>query len=350
MRLATPPSPLSVTPHLAPAVPLPLGAALASAGPLESARDVIAAAGWLLDGRQLDLSLPARGDTRRRYDALAEIAAHDLSLARICEGHTDAMTILGEAGRAGRPGLYGVWAAEAGDRPVVAQPSQRGWTLRGCKRYASGATGIERALVTARTDGGGCLFDVDLASPGVRPVAGTWQAVGMAATESLDVAFEDVVVPADAQIGHAGFYLARSGFWHGAVDVAACWYGGALGAFRMLRKRLAGGAPTDHQRAHLGAVAAACEMMRGALHAAADEIDASAPADPDGRRRALVVRHIVEQGCQDVLARVGRAAGTSALVFDRAHARRAADLVVYLRQHHAERDLADLGSLVLGAP
>jgi len=40
---------------------------------------------------------------------------------------------------------------------------------------------------------------------------------------------------------------------------------------------------------------------------------------------------------------VGRAGGTTPLTFDRAHARRAADLVVYLRQHHAERDLAALG-------
>jgi hypothetical protein len=44
--------------------------------------------------------------------------------------------------------------------------------------------------------------------------------------------------------------------------------------------------------------------------------------------------------------RVGRALGAGPLGHDEAHSRRVADLTVYLRQHHAERDLADIGSLV----
>jgi len=34
------------------------------------------------------------------------------------------------------------------------------------------------------------------------------------------------------------------------------------------------------------------------------------------------------------------------LAFDEEHARRAADLELYIRQHHAERDLARLGSML----
>ena len=44
--------------------------------------------------------------------------------------------------------------------------------------------------------------------------------------------------------------------------------------------------------------------------------------------------------------RVGRALGAGPLGHDEAHSRRVADLTVYLRQHHAERDLAQLGELV----
>jgi hypothetical protein len=42
---------------------------------------------------------------------------------------------------------------------------------------------------------------------------------------------------------------------------------------------------------------------------------------------------------------VGRALGPAPLATDREHAQRVADLTVYLRQHHAERDLARLGEL-----
>lgn len=47
-----------------------------------------------------------------------------------------------------------------------------------------------------------------------------------------------------------------------------------------------------------------------------------------------------------MLARVGRALGTGPLGHDKAHSRAVADLTVYLRQHHAEKDLARLGELV----
>jgi hypothetical protein len=49
------------------------------------------------------------------------------------------------------------------------------------------------------------------------------------------------------------------------------------------------------------------------------------------------------------MARVGRALGAGPLCHDEAHARRVADLTVYLRQHHAEGDLAELGTLAAEA-
>jgi hypothetical protein len=46
------------------------------------------------------------------------------------------------------------------------------------------------------------------------------------------------------------------------------------------------------------------------------------------------------------MRQVGRALGAGPLCRDGAHSRRVADLTVYLRQHHADRDLAQLGTLV----
>lgn len=325
----------------------PLANALRELGPLETAADVIRTARKLADAGLLSLPLPARGETARRFHAFAELAATDLSLARVCESHADAIAILAEAGVRPHRGLYGVWAADAPDRRVTAVHGDRGWILQGRKRFCAGATGLDRALVTAHEgEGSDLLFDVALTSAGVDPIDGTWQAIGMATTDSVDVVFDDVEV--DEPIGAPGFYLQRPGFWQGAVGVAACWYGGALGALRMLRARCGTTAMTEHQAAHLGAVVATCETMRRILDGAAAEIDDSSGGDDDGGHwRALVARHVVEQGCQDVLERVGRAGGSSPLVFDRAHARRAADLMVYLRQHNAERDLAELGQMAV---
>ena len=63
---------------------------------------------------------------------------------------------------------------------------------------------------------------------------------------------------------------------------------------------------------------------------------------------AARVRAVVAGAAQEVLTRVGHALGPGPLAYDAEHAARVADLTLYLRQHHAERDLALLGRSVTG--
>ncbi|MGJ6967212.1 hypothetical protein ACSDR0_35375 [Streptosporangium sp. G11] len=49
-----------------------------------------------MESGRLDLPLPGGGGTRRRWEALSSLARRDLSLARLCEGHADALAILAE--------------------------------------------------------------------------------------------------------------------------------------------------------------------------------------------------------------------------------------------------------------
>jgi hypothetical protein len=104
-----------------------------------------------------------------------------------------------------------------------------------------------------------------------------------------------------------------------------------------------------HALAHLGAVDLALGAAKLALDAAAAEIDAD-PGDRARRawRRALRVRAQAEASATEVIGRVGRALGAGPLCHDETHSRRVADLTVYLRQHHAEGDLAELGALLVG--
>jgi hypothetical protein len=50
---------------------------------------------------------------------------------------------------------------------------------------------------------------------------------------------------------------------------------------------------------------------------------------------------------EETIVRTGRALGPGPLVLDAEHARRVADLAIYIRQSHAERDLAALGRLAV---
>ncbi len=65
------------------------------------------------------------------------------------------------------------------------------------------------------------------------------------------------------------------------------------------------------------------------------------------RRRALQVRAVVEHAVDAAVRHTGRGAGPAPLAHDGGHACRVTDLQLYVRQSHAERDLAALGELAL---
>lgn len=293
---------------------------------------------------------------------LAGLAADDLDLARLVEAHLDALAILDELRRpastpavpAPLPGQrWAVWAAEPPNGRVDAEQRRDGtWRLSGVKRWCSGSHACTHALVTARAGDGGRLFAVDLSQTGVRTGVGGWEGLGMSGSGTEDVELD--AVPA-AAVGGPGAYLERVGFWYGAMGVAACWHGGAVAVGRPLWEAARGGGLDPHGRAHLGAVdtvlAAAGSVLREAA-ATADRGPDPATSDPPSvrlaRRRALRVRAVVEAAATQTIERVGRALGPRPLATDAAHSRRVTDLTVYLRQSHAERDLAVLGDLAAG--
>jgi alkylation response protein AidB-like acyl-CoA dehydrogenase len=298
---------------------------------------------------RLDLPLPGRGKTRERWAAFAQCAEEDLSLARLCEGHADALAILAEVtGEQPEGGRWGVWAAEPPGPNLQAARRGGKWRLDGIKQYCSGAHTCTNALVTASGPDGPRLFAISTRA--LRPIMGTGPSVGMSASDTLNVSFADIEA---TPVGPPGAYTQRPGFAHGGVGVAACWFGGARAIAKTLHSAAKGHDRIDpYALAHLGAVDIALVTARSALDQAADGIDAD-PHDVTGsaRVRALRVRALVESAATEVMTRVGRALGAAPLCQNEAHARKVADLTVYLRQHHAERSLAELGALIAaGAP
>lgn len=324
----------------------------------------------MVDGDLASLPLPGRGHTLQRWRMLAAVAGHDLSLARLFEAHADAIAILDELGAPEPPAgsTWGVWCAEAPDaRLRCSTRSTDGTvTLNGLKAWCSGAASLSHVLVTAwNEDDQPVLAAVALAQPGVTVTGQGWQAVGMAATASVDVRFN---AARGVQVGEAGAYMGRPGFWHGGAGIAACWYGAAValgqalhGACRDKAARHAdrpteraaerqADAPDDdtrlaHALAHLGAVDTALTAAGAVLREAAAWIDRH--PDRDARPQALCVRLAAEDAANRCLQAVPRALGAGPLCRDAHIARLMADLPVFLRQSHAERDQATLGADLL---
>ena len=343
--------------------PAPSGPAVDAAAaarrtaPSGEAVDLDAAVALALDlGRRLPS--PAQGDTLTLWESLASLGAVDLTVARAVEPHVDALSILREAQRHGQvharveeriryaEGLWGVYAAEGPQRLRATETHDGRWRLDGPKDWCSLGAVAAHALVTAWVDDTRRgLFSVFLQGPGVRPrPADGWVSRGLADVTSVGIDFDGA--EADP-VGEPMWYLTRPGFAWGGAGVAAIWYGGAVGVARRLRAASTRRTPDQVALAHLGAVDAALARARALLVTTAAEAD-----DPETtpERADLVcqrVRQVVADTAEEVLHRVGHALGPGPLATDEEHARRVADLTVYLRQQHAERDQARLGETVL---
>lgn len=299
-----------------------------------------------LDDGALDLPLPGSGKTAYRWNRLAELAEIDLVAARLAEAHVDAVAILAELG--GSPAkpdqLWGVWAAESPDAVLRAQSGGDATTLEGIKAWCSGTGLCSHALITAQLpDDERGLFAVELNQPAIKALPSTWRNIGMQASDTRSVQFINAHA---VRVGRPGRYLNRPGFWHGAAGVAACWLGGARAVAAPLYRCGASTSANDHRLAHLGAVDAAIAAAEAMLVLTACRVDAD-PADRTGtaEKDARRMRAVTETAVEEVIARTGRALGAAPLALDGAHARRVADLTMYVRQSHAEADLAALGRL-----
>ncbi|WP_426564953.1 acyl-CoA dehydrogenase family protein [Angustibacter sp. McL0619] len=295
--------------------------------------------------------LPASGRTTQRWQLLVDLAARDLTVARVAEAHLDAVAILAEAAQQcqgalvpGPQDTWGVFAAEGPGVRLDAAAQSGHWVLDGTKPWCSLAGRLSHALVTAHVEDGRRLFAVRLDDPGVHVEPGAWHARGLVDVPSGPVHFERV--PA-TPVGETGWYLRRPGFGHGGIGVAACWLGGALAVAAVVREAADRRPPDQLASWHLGSLDLALHTARLALRHAAGVVDGGAAQGAAGDLLALRTRSVVAQSAELVLERTGHATGPAPLTRDENHARRVADLTVYLRQHHAERDVAALGAALL---
>lgn len=301
-----------------------------------------------------DAPRPGAGASAEYLALLERLARHDLGVARAVEPHLDALAILAEARLApsevgiADDATWGVFAAEGGDDPLVAHEDAGRWSLDGVKPWCSLADRLDSALVTAHVGGASGerrLFAVGLRSDAVAPQEGAWHARGLHEIPSGPVRF---TAASAVPVGEAGWYLSRPGFAWGGIGVAACWHGGARGVAAAVA---AAAARRDdpHLLAHLGAIDTALAASRRALDEGASAIDEGRAEGRHGSLLAKRVRASVAGAAEEIVVRAGRALGPAPLALDAEHAKRVADLTVYVRQHHAERDDAALGRALLAS-
>ncbi len=126
--------------------------------------------------------------------------------------------------------------ARGGLPQTRARRTATGWAISGTKRFVTGSEGLTHFLVWATTDESPArvgTFIVPAETPGIT-IIHNWDSLGMRATSSHDVAFDNVAVPLGQvldlveagkgqqdNLGHAVLTLALTSIYLGAGEAAA---------------------------------------------------------------------------------------------------------------------------------
>lgn len=296
-------------------------------------------------------------DTWTVLRVLGSLGAGDLTVARVVEPHLDALAILGQAAAADgadpvvdapATSTWGVYAAHAPGAHLRATESGGVWTLDGTKPWCSLAGVVSHAVITAHVDDHRRrAFAVDLSHPGVEHADAPWVSRGLAGVRSTGLRLTGV--PA-TPVGAPGWYLSRPGFAWGGVGVAAVWFGAAASLAQTVLDGARRREPDQVATLHLGRLDGVLRAAELELRAAAAAIDAGDGVGQAGQLMAARARNAAAAAAELALTETARALGPGPLTSHEEHARRVADLTVYVRQHHGDRDLARTGSLLVGPP
>jgi alkylation response protein AidB-like acyl-CoA dehydrogenase len=293
-------------------------------------------------------------------DLVRRVAAADGSVGRIFDGHLNGVERIASQGApplrdaelaavAAGELLLGVWGGDPvpGEGPPAAlhRAGERE-VLRGVKTFCSGAGGLDRALVLARSGEGGPPISVwiDVADRRYVEVDESWyRSHGLVASVSHRVVFHDA--PVLARLGGPGAIAVQPWFGRDALRTAASWAGMAdaavRGALASLGERsgssqleaLAAGRILTHQRTIDAWLAQAAEAMDDPTAAIGDV--------------ALHARVAIADACRGLLDEAARACGSRPFARAEALDRARRDLELFLLQHRLEPLLARYGETAI---
>lgn len=286
---------------------------------------------------------------------LYEIGRRDLPLARLVEGHVDAVQIVRRYGTAAqvdmlrralvRGATLGVWNAGLPGEALRLDDGR----LSGGKSYASGAGVLSHALVTADTSAGVQLLLLDLS--GVPPAIDTdwWRVIGMQRSETNQVRWHHAPITDADRIGQPDSYAREPFFSGGALRFVAVHAGGVAGICDLSRDHLAktGRSDDPFQAARMAELFALADGAAATVRRTArlwfQDVDRG---DEPRLARVAAARLAVTDAAERAMVVAREAVGLAGQFHSHPLSAMLSDLAVYLRQPAPDAQRLRIGRAV----
>jgi alkylation response protein AidB-like acyl-CoA dehydrogenase len=278
------------------------------------------------------------------------LGSADLSVARIFEGHVNAVSLVARYGdrdqirslaeRVAVGGLSGVWGAD--DAKGLHVVAGRRSMLQGKKILASGAGFVTDPVVTAKTDDGQvmCLLRLTMDEP--IDLSG-WNAQGMRSTATGSIDLTGTAVSSDNMIGTAGDFMRQPHFSGGAWRFCAAHLGAMERLVDLFRDHLVtrhrGEDPYQLQR--LANCIASAKTAGYWVHEAARRLSVEEADAASVVAFVNLTRMVTERCALDIMESVQRGAGLVSFIRPHPIERISRDLATYLRQPVPDLAMSD---------
>jgi alkylation response protein AidB-like acyl-CoA dehydrogenase len=309
-----------------------------------------------------------------------ELAKADMALARCWEGHINSQVLVSALGNERQKSRWfegivhrgEIWAAWSGE-PQARIPGQKtqfgtavrrvkgGYQISGSKVFATSARSARWAILLVNIHGPGgarhctaadglLLLACDLTDPTVQFDESWWDPIGMRATVSYLVRFQDTFIPEENQIGRAGQYLHEGWQSRFSPHYGATFLGGAEGAYEYaldyVRSQDRACDPYVQQR--VATMSLNLESGHLWLRRVAElwQAGRSAEAKSAGNR----ARYLLEAWATDTVQHAVHACGARSLIRPSPLERIYRDLSFYILHDNSDHVLATIGREILGQP
>lgn len=317
-----------------------------------------------LPGQPLDFN---QSHTAKQLHLLKRLGKASLPVGRIYEGHINALLLAHLYATpeqrelwyadAGNGKLFGVWNTQAAGGVRIHDLGDGRYQLEGAKTFCSGATWVQRPLVTSewissRKKGWQmCIIPTERVQSIVAD-GSFWKPLGMKSSVSYRMDFTGIILTEDDLLGEPDAYYRQPYFSGGAIRFAAVQLGAAEAILQETHRFLKGLGRTDDafQRARIAEMTYLVETGNLWLNQAGVQTDHWLQ-QPDANDQILayanMTRTIIEDICLRCMQLAERSVGSRGLMRPDPLERIHRDLTTYLRQPAPDAALVAIGEYVL---